>query len=210
MRYSVTVRSKSYGQEESLSLLDRFGQVLSNHHITKVGKLLKNKGILLDVGCGFNATLTKPIWKHFETIYLLDIDIDRNLAINSEKRMHLVLGELPEVLVDLKLKNANLIIANNILEHLDNPSELLMEFRKCRSIDSVILINVPSWWGKIFLELAAFKLGLAPKSEMDDHKYYFDKKSLWTLVRSAGFIPSEIKIKRTKFGLNVTCWIRSS
>ena len=38
------------------------------------------------------------------------------------------------------------------------------------------LVNVPSWRGKKYLELSAFRLGLSPASEMDDHKMYYDVK----------------------------------
>ena len=64
------------------------------------------------------------------------------------------------------------------------------------------MVNVPSWRGKRFLELAAFRLGVAPKEEMDDHKAYYDPRDLWPLLVGAGFLPSEIKVTRHKGGLN--------
>jgi hypothetical protein len=62
----------------------------------------------------------------------------------------------------------------------------------------------------MFLEFAAFKLEIAPREEMDDHKNYYDKKSLWTLVRNSGFLPSQIKVKYTKLGMNTTCWVTNA
>jgi hypothetical protein len=64
------------------------------------------------------------------------------------------------------------------------------------------LFNVPSWRGKKFLEYSAFRLGLSPKDEMDDHKAYYDVKDLWPLLVRAGFLPSGIQCFPHKFGLN--------
>jgi hypothetical protein len=78
----------------------------------------------------------------------------------------------------------------------------LKEFRRIVDPKGVIYINVPSWRGKFFLELAAFKLGLAPQEEMQDHKSYYSKRELWTLIRNANFNPRAISVKSKKFGLN--------
>jgi hypothetical protein len=67
----------------------------------------------------------------------------------------------------------------------------------------VLLINVPTWLGKGFLELSAFRLGLSPKVEMDDHQMYYDKRDLWPLLVRAGFKPSLIKLCYHKFRLNL-------
>ena len=66
----------------------------------------------------------------------------------------------------------------------------------------VCLINVPSWRGKRYLELSAFKLGFSPKSEMEDHKMYYDVRDLWPLLVQAGFLPSRIQCFTHKLGLN--------
>ena len=97
----------------------------------------------------------------------------------------------------------DLILIISVLEHLDNPVEVL---KKCKNIlkpNGKILINVPTWAGKFFLELSAFKLNLSPKIEMDDHKMYYDKKDLWPLLVKSGFKPSIIKLNYHKFYLNL-------
>jgi hypothetical protein len=66
----------------------------------------------------------------------------------------------------------------------------------------VALINVPTWLGKRFLELSAFRFGLSPAEEMNDHKRYYDPRDLWPMLVAAGWRPSEIRIRRHKFGLN--------
>ena len=73
-----------------------------------------------------------------------------------------------------------------------------------------MLLNVPTWRGKRALELSAFRLGLSPAEEMDDHKWYFDPRDLWLMLVRAGFRPSEIRCHRHKFGLNTFAACRVS
>jgi hypothetical protein len=64
------------------------------------------------------------------------------------------------------------------------------------------LVNVPSWRGKRYLEFSAFRLGMSPADEMQDHKAYYDPRDLWPLLVRAGFSPRDIRCVRHKFGLN--------
>jgi hypothetical protein len=65
------------------------------------------------------------------------------------------------------------------------------------------MINVPTWRGKKFLEFTAFRLGLSPASEIDDHRMYYDGRDLWPLLVKGGFKPSLIQMRYHKFGLNL-------
>jgi hypothetical protein len=89
-----------------------------------------------------------------------------------------------------------------VLEHLWDPDATLKELHRITSPGGYVLVNVPSWRGKWFLEFSAFRLGLSPVDEMQDHKTYFDPKDLWPLLVRSGFRPRSIKCFRHKFGLN--------
>ena len=80
--------------------------------------------------------------------------------------------------------------------------DLLQQIHRVLKPGGRALINVPSWRGKRFLEFSAFRLGLSPASEMDDHKTYYDVKDLWPLLVASGFRPSRIRCFSHKFGLN--------
>jgi SAM-dependent methyltransferase len=202
----MQVRKSSYLQDASPTLLDQFGMLLTKVRLNNLLRK-KNCNVFFDVGCGFDASLTKSIWEKFDIVYLADIKLNKVLQAVSHAKVVLLEGALPNSIRRIPDNSVDIVFANNVIEHMEKPSELITELRRVTKSSSIIYINVPSWTGKIFLELAAFRLGLASKIEMQDHRNYYDRKSLWTLVRSSGVEPSKIKIRRTKFGLNVTCWI---
>jgi len=102
------------------------------------------------------------------------------------------------------------ILLISVLEHLSEPLEALEHCRRLARPGAVILINVPTWLGKAFLEFSAFRLGTSPAAEMDDHKMYYAKRDLWPVLVRAGFRPSRIRLKYHKFGLNLFAAVRTS
>src|SRR5207302_4036393 len=96
----------------------------------------------------------------------------------------------------------DVVMCNNVLEHLWEPLDTLMEMRRITAANGVVLINVPSWRGKRLLELSAFRLHTSPPDEMNDHKMYYDPRDLWPLLVRGGFRPKGIRCFRHKFGLN--------
>jgi SAM-dependent methyltransferase len=94
------------------------------------------------------------------------------------------------------------VLCLSVLEHLWEPDDALREIHRLLAPGGVALINVPSWRGKWFLEFAAFRLGVSPAEEMDDHKRYYDPSELWPMLVRAGFKPSGIRCRRHKFGMN--------
>ena len=116
--------------------------------------------------------------------------------------MQAIEGALPEALAALPPASLDVVMIVSVLEHVREPQRLLAEAHRLLAPGGVALVNVPSWRGKKYLELSAFRLGLSPAAEMDDHKMYYDVKDLWPLLVAAGFRPSRITCFSHKLGLN--------
>jgi SAM-dependent methyltransferase len=196
---SSHVRDKSYGQDYQLSVLDRFGVWLSSRKIRSAVKNMNGLSVA-DFGCGFNASFIRSILGNVKHAFVVDVALADDLK--KDPRISAIEGRLPDALKNLEDHSIDLIVCNNVIEHLWSPLETLAEFNRLAAPGGYVFVNVPSWRGKWALELAAFRLGMAPASEMNDHKMYFDVNDIWPLLVRAGFIPQYIRVGKHKFGFN--------
>jgi SAM-dependent methyltransferase len=193
----VTQRATSFGQTDSLSIADRLGRSLSLRTFHQKCST-KNVKTAADIGCGYHADLARSLFPN-SSLWLFDLSIDPTLASN---RVTTVEGTLPDSLSNVPDSQFDVIFCNNVLEHLHDPSALLDQIARVLQPGGVAYVNVPSWWGKRALEFSAFRLGLSPREEMNDHRWYFDPKDLWPLLVRSGFRPDNISCGRHKLGLN--------
>lgn len=192
------VRSEAYGEGGGLSPVDRFGVWLSalavRRHAAFGGKRVA------DFGCGYEASLARQILPQVERMLLVDLHIAGDLG--RHPRVHAIEDSIEAVLPTVVSESLDVVLCLSVLEHLDEPQQALEGFRRILVPGGIALINVPSWRGKRWLELSAFRLGLSPAVEMDDHKRYYDPRDLWPMLVHAGFRPSDISCHRHKLGLN--------
>ena len=192
-------REAAFGQEGRITGVDRAGVWLSGHQIRRTVGSLDDKDVG-DVGCGFQATYMRTVLDTVRSATLVDISLADDLK--SRPNVTAIEGKLPGVLEDLPDRSLDVILCMSVLEHLWAPDQALTHFRRLVRPGGVLAINVPSWRGKRALEFSAFRLGLSPASEMDDHKRYYDPRDLWPLLVTARFMPHGIRCFRHKLGLN--------
>jgi SAM-dependent methyltransferase len=185
---------------QRLSIVDRFGVWLSQRAIRKY--LPRRTSIdVLEIGCGLHA----------KNLLALQPSIGRGVGIDFKisdrakrvERLEFVEGPIEEAAATMTPQSFDVILFISVLEHLADPITILRGCHAWLRAGGVLLVNVPTWRGKTFLEYSAFKLGTSPKCEMDDHKMYYDKRDLWPLLVRAGFVPSAIEMQYHKFGLNL-------
>ena len=192
-------RLTSFGQSHSPSVVDRFGVWLSARALRReLGSLAGKR--LGDFGCGYHATFAQSVLDDVASAVLVDVSLADDLK--ADRRVTAIEGQLPDALGAVPDASLDAVLCVSVLEHLSAPLGALRELRRVTAAGGVCLINVPSWRGKRWLEFSAFRLGLSPREEMDDHKRYYDPRELWPLLVAAGFIPHGIRCHRHKFGLN--------
>ena len=198
------LRQESYGQNRA-SAVDRFGVWLSSLAIRRSIRNRRNLDAL-DLGCGYHARLLRALRPNLKSG--LGVDLQISPEARAEHSFCYVESTIEQALPDLQASAFDLILMISVLEHLWNPQESLNHCRRILRPGGVLLLNVPTWRGKFFLEFSAFKLGTSPALEMDDHKMYYDKRDLWPMLVQAGFKPSTIQLKYHKFGLNLFATVR--
>ena len=192
-------RDMAFGQDGRITAVDRAGVWLSGHQIRRTVGSIDGKDVG-DFGCGFQATYMRTVLARVRSATLVDISLADDLK--SRPNVTAIEGKLPDILEGLPNQSLHVILCMSVLEHLWEPGKTLTHFRRLLRPGGVCAINVPSWQGKRALEFSAFRLGLSPASEMDDHKRYYDPRDLWPLLVAAGFMPHNIRCFRHKFGLN--------
>jgi SAM-dependent methyltransferase len=194
-----TRQDEAYGQQ-GLTFFDRAGVWLSQRAISRY--LPKRPDLeVLELGCGFRATqllALRPRLKHG-----VGVDFQIEPQLKALANFTFYEGTIEETLPGFAGQPFDAVMLISVLEHLRDPLLVLQSARGLLKPAGVLLINVPTWLGKSFLEFSAFRLGLSPKLEMDDHKMYYDKRDLWPLLVRAGFKPSLIELHYHKFGLNL-------
>jgi SAM-dependent methyltransferase len=192
-------RTTSFGQLSQGTPVDRFGVWLSRRQIERSAGSLAGKDVA-DIGCGYDATFMRHVLADVGSATLLDLALAPDLM--SHRKVTAIEGALPEALDALPDRSLDVVLCMSVIEHLWDPDRTLAHFHRVLRPGGVCLVNVPSWRGKAALEFSAFRLGLSPAEEMDDHKMYYDPRDLWPLMVRAGFAPHAITCFRHKFRLN--------
>jgi SAM-dependent methyltransferase len=190
---------ESYGQR-GLTLVDRLGVWLSQRAIRRY---LPNRTDLeiVELGCGYRAANLIALEPKLKRGIGVDFQIAPELQTLEKFAFHQ--GAIEEVLPTLESESVDVVLLISVLEHLIEPQFVVQSAWRLLRPSGQLLINVPTWIGKRFLELSAFRLDLSPKVEIDDHKMYYDKRDLWPMLVRAGFRPSQIRLRYHKFGLNL-------
>ena len=190
---------ESYGQK-GLSPIDRLGTWLSQRairrHLPKRGDLE-----VLELGCGYRAAQLMALGPRLKRGIGVDFQIAPELKTLERFTFHE--GTIEEALPRLASETMDAVMLISVLEHLAEPQFAIESAWRLLKPSGLLLINVPTWIGKGFLEFSAFRLGLSPKVEMDDHKMYYGKRDLWPILVRSGFEPSQIRLSYHKFGLNL-------
>jgi len=190
---------ESYGQH-GLTLADRLGVWLS---LRAILRHLPGRSDLdvLELGCGYRATQLLALEPRLKRGIGVDFQIAPELR--QRERLTFYQGRIEQIIPKIESETLDVVMLISVLEHLVEPQFVLESAWRLLKPSGLLLVNVPTWIGKRFLELSAFRLGFSPKVEIDDHKMYYVKRDLWPMLVRAGFRPSEIGLRYHKFGLNL-------
>jgi SAM-dependent methyltransferase len=184
--------------------VDRWGTGSSRRKIERVLRRVFGRPRplqLLDLGCGYHARLAQALEPWLERATCVDVAVAPSLK--KHPRLRVLEGVLEKALPRLPAGAFDVVLLVSVLEHVGDPDALLKGCERVLKPGGLLLVNVPTWRGKFFLELSAFRLGLSPAQEMDDHKMYYDRRELWPRLIQAGFLPSAVKLAYYKWGLNL-------
>jgi SAM-dependent methyltransferase len=192
------MRTASYG-ERALTPVDRLGVWLSQRALRRDVDWSARPRVL-DLGCGYEATLLRSLRETIAAGTAVDVSLAPAV---SDDGLEAIEETIEAALPLVEDASVDVVLAISVLEHLEDDVAVLSECRRVLAPGGVLAINVPTWLGKPFLEISAFRLGLSPPEEIEDHKRYYSRRDLWPRLVRAGFRPSAIRLRYHKAGLNL-------
>ena len=142
----------SYGQH-GLTPVDRFGVWLSKraiHRHLPSGDDLE----VLELGCGYRATQLLALERKLKRGIGVDFQIAPELQ--TLEKFTFYQGTIEKTLVKLESETVDVVMLISVLEHLVEPQFVIESAWRMLRRSGLLLVNVPTWIGKRFLELSAF------------------------------------------------------
>lgn len=170
--------------------LERF---LASRRTSQIKSYVRGKSVL-DFGCGRSAWNAVAIRQQCRSI----VGVDRSLDKNTEIAGIPLYRDLNEGV----LGNYDVILALAVFEHI-RPLELrilLREFLQITHPESMIIGTVPTPFSRPILELLSYRLGLIDRSQIEDHKVYYDDLWLHEVLDGTGWRMTRYSI--FQMGLN--------
>ena len=139
---------ESYGQH-GLTPVDRLGLWLSQRAIRR-HLLRRNDLEVLELGCGYRATQLMALEPKLKRGIGVDFQIAPELQALEKFTFHQ--GTIEQTLPNLESESLDVVMLISVLEHLAEPQFVMQSARRLLRSSGLLLVNVPTWSGKRFLE----------------------------------------------------------
>lgn len=128
---------------------------------------------LLDVGCGWEARLLHEL----EPFISRGVGIDFKAPDLKSSKLSTISARLSDRL-PFEAASFDVVTMLAVLEHLERPRDIVSEIGRILRPGGRLILTVPSPAAKPVLEFLAFKVGIVSRTEIEDHKEYFDRQAL--------------------------------
>lgn len=136
---------------------------------------------LLDIGCGWEARLLRAVEPLIARGVGVDFKAPRARSPKIETRQLTLARELP-----FASSTFDVVTMLAVLEHLAHPLEIVREISRVLKPGGRLVLTVPSNAAKPVLEFLAFRLKVVSEAEIRDHKRYYNRASVQSLVAECG------------------------
>lgn len=168
-----------------------FDKVLRYMRCKKFMKYIPKNGVVCDFGCGEEFWFLKTISHCIKK----GIGVDKKYKLKNYKNIEIV-----DDIKKIKNDSVDLVTMIAVIEHLNNPYDILIELKRILKRGGKIIITTPTPLSQPILEFLAYKLKVINEEEIRDHKQYFGRRDLLEMFVLVGF--KKIIYKKFQCGLN--------
>ncbi len=201
MRGTMTheAQGKAYANtRQGFNAVDRFVRMMRSRRIRPC---LSPTDLVLDFGCGQENWFLRSTAKAIAS----GIGIDPNLKeLNHEPLASHIQAKrcTIEEFASEATTQFDVITWLAVIEHFqpEDTQSLLLTCRSLLKPDGKLILTTPTPSSKPILEFLAFKLRVISEEEIRDHKIYYDKLTMESILERSGFSMTEYQT--FQFGLN--------
>ena len=181
-----------------MHLLSKF---LTQARLAQVKKQLGRE--ILDIGCGYGELL-EQLGSDVESVVLVDRSLERQTKVKKKLSEHFVDGrfvvaDIEQGEIALPSASFDTVVMAALLEHLKLPGNALHEIRRLLGPGGKLLLTTPTPLGDWIHKITSY-LGLTYREAAEEHKKFYGKTNLRSLLECHGF---EVQLyKPFLFGLN--------
>ena len=180
--YQLTPAIRAYEQQQLCRQFEKMADFRSNHRT----------GRLLEIGCGSGASVRAAVDLGWDAVGL---DIDPQLIRLGKNEWDVDLRCMPFLENDFEAASFDFIKLRDVVEHLPNPYDILVEIKRLLSPEGILLIVTPNEDGlpsQLRLRLGAKrnKVATVPPPH---HLHGFTPRTLRLILGRAGFDIAQIE-----------------
>ena len=180
------------------NLLQKFWHTRKLNEVLNITNNSNNLEKILDVGCA-SGWFISQVNKKYHKASCFGIDIYDAAILYARKNYPKINFKVADAnKIPYKEKTFDLVICTEVLEHVDNPKEVLLEIKRVLKKRGVTVIELDS--GSMLFSIAWFIWRqFKGKIWNDAHLHSFNVKKLETLIKSCDF--KIVKSKKFNFGM---------
>lgn len=163
-------------------------KILRKVRTDKVSRYIKGIDNICDIGCSNNAYFLKKISNKIKKGYGIDKKVDKctnNKLILIENKL---LKTLP-----FKDNFFEIVTLIAVIEHLDYPEYIINEVHRILKPEGLLILTTPTPESRKIIDFLTYKLNLLSREQISDHKYYWNKSDLTSLLSKCRFNKIEFK-----------------
>lgn len=159
--------------------------------------------VVLDFGCGRHLTTLRALYGRAKARYGIDSAFVKTKSHKTSDGIGVV-GSFEDLRAMLKTDNESIqcILSLACFEHLEPEScrQVLRELATIVAKDAFLVGTAPTPPAKPVLEFLSYRLGLIDRSQIEDHKIYYDQKTLSDMISGTGW--EMVEYRRFQLGMN--------